>query len=136
MVSSSSRFFFFLKERGLKKQQDTVEEEARMTLHEYDASLRQLEKGHDIEHPKSAKISGRKVFGPPKDKLQKSHKRIKTFNDDHNSDSEGGSDTIDRADIDDEVNNQPQDANLGPASDDDSENVTHSIFKVMTSTDW
>lgn len=135
MVSSSSRINFFLKERGLKKQQDAVEEEARMALHEYDESLRQLEKGHDIKNPKSAKVSGRKVFGPSKDKIQKSHKRIKTFNDDHNSDSEAGSDTIDRADVE-EVNNPPQYANLGPASDDDSENVTHSIFKVMIFTDW
>ncbi|KAG6471777.1 U3 small nucleolar RNA-associated protein 14-like [Zingiber officinale] len=129
VLPKSGVFALPFMERGLKKQQDAVEEEARMALDEYDASLRQHEKGHDIKNPKSAKVSGRKVFGPLKDKLQKSHKRTKTFNDDHNSDSEGGSDTIDHADVDEEVNNPAQNANLGPASDDDSENATHSIFK-------
>ncbi|WOL01312.1 hypothetical protein Cni_G10028 [Canna indica] len=115
-------------ERGLKKRQVAIEEEARLALQEYDASLGQLETGDDVESPKSVKVSGRKVFGPPKDKPQQSSKRMESYNVGRSSDSEDDFVSSDHADDGQEVNNHSQELHLGAAFHDDSENAHQSLF--------
>ncbi|XP_009417726.2 uncharacterized protein C57A7.06 [Musa acuminata AAA Group] len=116
-------------ERGLKKRQEAAEEEARIALHEYDASLRQLENENDVESPKSTKVSGRKVFGPPINKTQESSSRKESYNADKSSDSEDDFESVDCVDVGHEVKNHSQELHLGAALHDDPEKTHDSIFK-------
>nr|XP_009417726.1 PREDICTED: uncharacterized protein C57A7.06 [Musa acuminata subsp. malaccensis] len=116
-------------ERGLKKRQEAAEEEARIALHEYDASLRQLENENDVESPKSTKVSGRKVFGPPINKTQESSSRKESYNADKSSDSEDDFEAVDCVDVGHEVKNHSQELHLVAALHDDPEKTHDSIFK-------
>lgn len=116
----------------MKKRQEAAEEEARIALHEYDASLRQLENENDVESPKSTKVSGRKVFGPPINKTQESSSRKESYNADKSSDSEDDFEAVDCVDVGHEVKNHSQELHLGAALHDDPEKTHDSIFKVMT----
>ncbi|XP_059625658.1 uncharacterized protein C57A7.06 [Cornus florida] len=74
--------------RGLKKQKEAANEEAKLALQEYESSLKQLEDKSDAESLKTRISSGRRVFGAPKKQVEESNNMIKSDNYFGNSDSE------------------------------------------------
>lgn len=71
--------------RGLEKKKAAAEEEAKLALQEYEASLKQPEDKNNLE---TAASCGRRVFGAPKQQIQYSSEKVKSNNYYGNTDSE------------------------------------------------
>ncbi|KAL6978382.1 hypothetical protein U1Q18_020050 [Sarracenia purpurea var. burkii] len=75
--------------RGLKRRKEAVDKEARLTLEEYESSLKQLEdKRVEEKVKKTGTPSGRQVFGAPKKQVKESSNKVKVDNYYGGSDSE------------------------------------------------
>ncbi|XP_017247922.1 uncharacterized protein LOC108219144 [Daucus carota subsp. sativus] len=82
--------------RGLEKRKAAAEEEAKLALQEYEASLKQSEGTDDLEKGTS---SGRRVFGAPEQQIQDSGEKIRSNNYYGNSDSEDDYETKKDVDV-------------------------------------
>ncbi|XP_072977853.1 uncharacterized protein C57A7.06 [Typha angustifolia] len=117
-------------ERGLKRRQEAVLEEARLALQEYDASLGKFDDDNVEECSNSPKLSGRKVFGPAQKLTQESSKRMKGNNGCQSTDSEDDFETTECDDGNAEVNNKSEEVQLGTALlQDDPEMAQDAVFK-------
>ena len=58
--------------KGLKKRKQAADEEATIALDEYESSLKQLEDRTEAKSLKTGNLSGRRVFGAPKNRFKNS----------------------------------------------------------------
>lgn len=82
--------------RGLEKKKEAAEEEAKLALQEYEASLKQPEDTNNLETGTSC---GRRVFGAPKQQIQDSSEKIRSNNYYGNTDSEDDNETKEDVDV-------------------------------------
>ncbi|XAR61346.1 hypothetical protein NMG60_11035024 [Bertholletia excelsa] len=116
--------------RGLQKQKEAANEEARLALEEYESSLKQLDDKMVGGNVKMATISGRRVFGAPRNQVEESSRNIKVDNYYGNSDSEGDLEVIERNDVGQDKSNIQEEFDYNPNSLREEYEISHDpLFK-------
>jgi len=108
-----------------EKAGDAAYEEARQALEEYDDSLRKLEDNNTEQNEDSVKVTGKRTFGPAKNKHTNVSKRQK-LEETENSDSEYDSDPAQHLGNNEAATKQ-DDIKLGTALLDDEQNDLYRV---------
>ncbi|KAF0887817.1 hypothetical protein E2562_004038 [Oryza meyeriana var. granulata] len=116
-IPASGVFSLPFMERAVKKRKEATYEEAQLALEEYDESLRKLEDGNTEENGDSVRVTGKRTFGPAKNRNKERNKKQKLDDGDKNSDSEYESDSSQH--LDNNEVNKADDVQLGTALLDD-----------------